>query len=65
MTHPERASPVNHHTWIGTRIIRTADARDSSMPFARCACGWEGPGRLDREAAAQDGTNHELNPEAS
>ena len=52
-----------HHTWTGSRVIRTADGDLPAMPFARCRCGWEGPSRLTRGAARQDGRDHRDNPE--
>lgn len=52
---------MRHHTWVGHRVIQDMPA----MPFARCACGWEGPSRLRRCDAVQDGWDHEAEPQAS
>ena len=49
---------AGHHTHIGQRTVRDAEGGFPHMPFARCSCGWEGPSRLKRGAAVQDGLDH-------
>lgn len=51
-------SAAKHSTHIGFRTIRQADGAMGDMPFARCACGWEGPSRLKRGTAVRDGMEH-------
>ncbi len=52
------SAAVDHSTWMGYRTIRQAGGACGRMPFACCACGWEGPGRLRRSAAVQDAMDH-------
>ncbi|HEV2376206.1 MAG TPA: hypothetical protein VGS19_29055 [Streptosporangiaceae bacterium] len=47
-----------HHTHIGHRRITQANSADGEMPFARCTCGWEGPGRLGKPDAIKDADAH-------
>jgi len=51
-------SAPEHSTYIGNRRIRCAGGSEGTMPFARCHCGWEGPGQLQRSAAVEDGMQH-------
>jgi hypothetical protein len=51
-----------HIVHIGHRTIRDAHGRYPAMPFARCTCGWEGPGRLDRDTAIRDSEAHREDP---
>jgi hypothetical protein len=48
----------SHTIHVGFRTTRDAWGSYPSMPFARCACGWEGPGRLERGEADRDGRTH-------
>jgi hypothetical protein len=54
---------MEHATYIGTRGVRCADSANRPMHFARCACGWEGPSRIKRTAAAHDGQLHLTSPD--
>ena len=47
-----------HSAHVGNRRITQVNGADGTMPFARCTCGWEGPGRLERPTAVQDIMDH-------
>ena len=49
---------VEHSTYMGHRSIRDAKGRNGVLFFARCRCEWDGPSRLNRSVAVQDGLDH-------
>ena len=47
-----------HRAYVGRRGMRDVNGGSSTMPFGRCSCAWEGPGRIMRADAIIDLMDH-------
>jgi hypothetical protein len=50
--------PAEHRATVGYRTIRRLDDCAPQFPFARCRCGWNGPGQRNDSDALKDAAAH-------